>query len=186
MLFLGSPEGRHTLVPSFVEGTEIDFSWISIRGRQVVSGQLPHQKLQYDQLSSEAQVTSRIPQGSVLNPLLFLIFINNRTDNDCVLYRHITSFQDCISLQMDLDMLQEWESKWLMEFHPSKCQVFHITNKQKVVLQSYNIHDHTLAEVNSAKYLGVHIDSKLNFNTHMDATVKKGNSNNALQSLNFS
>ena len=58
-----------------------------------------------------------------------------------------------------------------MECHLSKFQVIHITNRQKPILQFYNIHDPTLEEVDSAKYLGVHIDSKLNFNTHVDATV---------------
>ena len=88
---------------------------------------------------------------------------------------------------MDLDMLQEWERKWLMEFHPSKCQVIHISNKRKPILQSYNVHDHTLEEVNLARYFGVHhIDSKLNFNTHVDATVKKANSTNAFLGRNFS
>jgi hypothetical protein len=73
-----------------------------------------------------------------------------------------------------------------MEFHPSKCQVIHITNKRKPLICSYNIHGHPLEVVNSAKYLGVHIDSKLTFNAHVDATVKKANSTNAFLSRNFS
>ena len=52
-------------------------------------------------------------------------------------------------------------------------------------LRPYSIHNHILDEVTSAKYLGVHIDSKVNFNAHVDATVKKANSTQAFLNRNF-
>ena len=52
-------------------------------------------------------------------------------------------------------------------------------------LRPYSIHNHILDEVTSAKYLGVHIDSKVNFNAHVDATVKKANSNQAFLNRTF-
>ena len=72
-----------------------------------------------------------------------------------------------------------------MEFHPSKCQVLRVTNTKKPLLGQYTIHGHQLEQVNSAKYLGVHIDQKLNFNAHVDATVKKANSVCAFLRRNF-
>ena len=48
-----------------------------------------------------------------------------------------------------------------------------MTNKRNPIDGQYNIHGHPLENVSSAKYLGVHIDKNLNFNSHVDATVKK-------------
>ena len=72
-----------------------------------------------------------------------------------------------------------------MEFHTSKCQVISITNKVKPIIGKYQIHYHILEQVNCAKYLGIYIDSKLTFNTHVDAIVKKVNSTRAFLARNI-
>ena len=72
-----------------------------------------------------------------------------------------------------------------MEFHPSKCQTLRVTNKRKQILGLYNIHGHDLELVSSAKYLGINIDQKLNFNSHVDTTVKKANSVTGFLRRNF-
>ena len=82
-------------------------------------------------------------------------------------------------LQHDLDRLQQWEKDWLMEFHPQKCQVLHITSKRKPVLASYTIHGHTLEEISSAKYLGVTLQNNLSWNSHVDTIAKKANNTRA-------
>jgi hypothetical protein len=86
----------------------------------------------------------------VLGPLLFLIFINDITKNtssnarlfvdDCLLYRTINCEADAKTLQKDLDTMQQWEAKWLMEFNPDKCEVITITNKRSHINYPYNIH----------------------------------------------
>ena len=72
-----------------------------------------------------------------------------------------------------------------MEFHTSKYQVISITNEVKPIIEKYQIHDHILEQVNCAKYLGIYIDSKLAFSTHIDAIVKKANSTRAFLARNI-
>jgi hypothetical protein len=147
--------------------------------------------------SDVAPVESGVSQGSVLGPSLFLIYINDLPSyiqkkssvrlfaDDCVLYRNIENEQDSRHLQEDLDALQKWESDWLMEFHPEKCQVLHITNKRQPIVSSYTIHGHILESVDQGKYLGVNIQRKLNWSSHINNITRKANNTRAFLQRNI-
>ena len=130
-------------------------------------------------------VTSGVPQGSVLGPILFLVYINDLPDevrswvrlfaDDTALYLTMESEDDSSALPADLDILSALETRWDMEFNPSKCQVVHVTVSRKTVKTDYVLYGQVLESVPCARYLGVDISSSLTWNSHIDCVTANAN-----------
>ena len=101
------------------------------------------------EISSLTSVTSSVPQGTVLAPLLFLCYINDITKDisssiklyvdDVLIYNIIKSEEDCVKLQNDLNILNEWAMTWKMFFNPTKWEFLRVTNKKNIINFQYFI-----------------------------------------------
>ena len=95
--------------------------------------------------------------------------------DDTIVYLTISALTDCHTLQTDLHKLEKWEEEWLMSFNPDKCEIIHISRKQKPILFQYTLHNQVLKSTNKAKYLGVTITNDLTWNHHINNITNKEN-----------
>ena len=109
------------------------------------------------------RVSSGVPQGSVLRPVLFVLYINgidghvvsklSKFADDTTLYKAITSVHDVDVLKNDLENLCKWSQDWLMLFNYEKCKVMHFGHKNTSPV--YSVGRHVLEVCNSETDLGV-------------------------------
>ena len=130
-------------------------------------------------------VSSGVPQGSILGPLFFLVYINDLVDNvhsDIKLFADDTSLfsvvkgerETAADLNRDLERVSQWAWQWKMQFNAEKTEeVIFSTKRNKPHHPVLSLGNDSVSQKNEHKHLGIILDDKLNFQSHIREAIAK-------------
>lgn len=139
-----------------------------------------------DTYSDVKNINSGVPQGSVLGPRLFTIFLHDLPEfqktntalfaDDTAIYAHSHHAQVAgRQIQIHINMLEHYFTKWNITINPEKTEIIVFSKKHtnNRIITPVKVYNHNITPTHTVKYLGVKLDSKLNFKNHIKHALKK-------------
>ena len=130
--------------------------------------------------SENREVTSGVPQGSVLAPIMFIVYVNDLGENlskysyinmfadDAKIQRRVKNAGSCKALQEDINKIKIWSEKWKMDFNVDKCHVVRFGESKYRPIWEYKLGDETIPVTDKEKDLGIVINNKYHPDDHIN------------------
>lgn len=159
---------------------------------QLISSYLKDRKIQvklHGTLSTENQITAGVPQGSILGPLLFNLFVSDipkpghpailaqYADDTAILYRTRSVNKIITRLQKSIEEIEEWCRNWRIEINADKSTAILFSRRRLKPTSNVQMFETDIPWEKSVKYLGVTLDKSLTWEAHIKTAINKGSAN---------